>query len=80
MLQLLEENERQLYTYDELNNDDVLRLVVERNMARQNFEDLQQLHADMIEQLRVKASELAEKIAERRNQNENENQPEDNSQ
>lgn len=92
ILQLLEENEKQLYIHNESNKDDVLRLVIGRNTARQNFEDLQRLHAETIEQLRAKANELAKKIAEhrnqserrdqseRRNQSENRNQLEDDSQ
>lgn len=67
---MLTEDEQKKYF--DLDNDYLLKLIIERNTARDfvrdQFENFKQTNQKLIESLRVKANELATRIAERRNQ------------
>lgn len=70
VLPLLDKDELKEYKpiLIDLNNEYLLKLIVERNAARENYSDFQQFTAKLVQELQAKSKELAKNIAKRRNQ------------
>lgn len=70
MLKLLDDDEKNEFKPKESNHEYLLKLVIERNSARENLLVFQKMNSQLIAELRAKSIELAKKIEERRNQRE----------
>lgn len=68
MLELLDDREKNEFKLKESNHEYLLKLVIERNSARENLLAYQQMNNELLANLRDKSIELANKIEEHRNQ------------
>lgn len=68
LLPLLDETEKNEYKMSQPSNEYLLKLVVDRNTAQNNFLDFQKMSNIELEELQAKSNELAQKIAECRKQ------------